>query len=114
MKLRNDDLAISRWGEEQSIEESRIGEYNVLLKEIERYMLEEVNVEDKYKKIKKQCQNRYPDCTFWALEGEVSLDQLMNLWTGCFFNVFSCITLLNFGFLSLHVTELPHLVRSQP
>ena len=54
MKLRNDDLAISRWGEEQSIEESRIGEYNVLLKEIERYMLEEVNVEDKYKKIKKQ------------------------------------------------------------
>jgi len=70
MKLRNDDLAISRWGEEQSIEESRIGEYNVLLKEIERYMLEEVNVEDKYKKIKKQCQNRHPDCTFWALEGE--------------------------------------------
>ena len=77
MILRNDDLAISGWGKEQEIDSNNEENMNILLDDIKRYMLEEVNVEEKYQSFKKKCQNRQKECAFWAFEGEVRLTLLL-------------------------------------
>ena len=74
LKLRSDDLAISGWGEEQNTLNDEA--FNDLKNDIDGYMLEEINVEVKYKSYKKRCRNRYKECLFWAFKGEVSPDAL--------------------------------------
>ena len=69
---KNEDLAILGWGEEQEVHEQHREGIELLLEEVKRYMLEEINVDVKYESYKTQCQNRHFDCTLWALQGEVS------------------------------------------
>ena len=76
MILQNDDLAISGWGKEQIVDANNEKGMKILLDDIKRYMLEEVNVEEKYQSFKKKCQNRHEKCAFWAFEGEVRLTLL--------------------------------------
>ena len=76
-QLRHEDLAIAGWGEEQEIDSNNEENMNILLDDIKRYMLEEVNVEEKYQSFKKKCQNRHKKCAFWAFEGEVRLTLLL-------------------------------------
>jgi hypothetical protein len=72
----NKDLAISGWGVEQNLSffESphETDKLLALLEDVKGYMLEEVNVEEKYQSFKKQCQNRHSNCAAWATFGEVS------------------------------------------
>jgi hypothetical protein len=70
------DLSISGWGEEQDIPKEKRTEITALLEEVERYMLEEVNVEEKYESFKKKCQNRHRDCALMAVNGDVSFTSI--------------------------------------
>jgi hypothetical protein len=75
LRLRSSDLSVSGWGEEQQIPPANKKEIETLLADVEKYMLEVVNAEEKYKSFKKKCQNRHQDCSLWAIMGEVSLNR---------------------------------------
>ena len=81
-RARAGDLVAAGWGVEQKIPKKQEKEMKILLDDVKRYMLEEVNVEEKYKSFKMKCQNRHTECTFWALSGEVSPMKLAecNIW----------------------------------
>ena len=79
-RARAGDLMASGWGEVQKIPKMKEDDMNALLDDVKRYMLEEVNVEEKYKSFKMKCQNRHTECTYWALLGEVNTIQLFTVY----------------------------------
>jgi hypothetical protein len=73
------DLRISGWGEDQDISEEKREEIIAVLEDAERYMLEEVNVDEKYESVKKRCQNRHRNCAILAVDEGVSFYSSVHL-----------------------------------
>jgi len=59
-------------GVKQTVDSARSAEIYKLLEEAQKYMKEEVMVEEKYDKVRDICQNKHESCAFWAVLGEVS------------------------------------------
>jgi prolyl 4-hydroxylase len=58
------------YGEAQRVEGTQATKTAARIRETEDYMMQQVFVEQKYKKIRGECKNRNQDCSFWAVIGE--------------------------------------------